>query len=561
MALDVSSLRAPMQKLYDSGVNQGYAWRREQLLRMKSMLTRHREEFAAALHQDLGKERTEALGMELVPAISEINLMLRHLKQWMKPTNVPSPGICIPAHTYVVPCPRTGPACLIIGPSNYPLCLSLQPAAGALAAGNPVVIKPSELCPATSAAMQKYCDEYFEPDVLRVVQGSVPEITALLQEEWGLIFFTGSQTVGKIIASAAAQTLTPTVLELGGKCPCYVDGDTMPGDIRQVANRIVWAKTMNAGQTCAAVDTLLVHESVVDRLLEEMKQSLVVQYGDDPRDSELGRIVSPRHAQRLVDLMKEVEKSATSDGKSNPTGKPKLICGGSTNCVVKEGYIVPTFYLNPPADSRIMKEEVFGPILPIVTVGSRQEAIDKIKNMPGTPLCLYVFTKQNRVLEEFRRSCPAGSVMRNDSVMHLSSPYIPFGGLGSSGYGVYHGKYSFDCFSHMQAVMYRPCFPGLDFGMFRFHPFGTGLKGWLVANALPLLPDIPVLYLGRWLWMALLLVTGLWAFGLLLATETRMIGPAIQQVSLFLARNLSQAAEWLKQVGATNCKETELNST
>jgi acyl-CoA reductase-like NAD-dependent aldehyde dehydrogenase len=408
----------------------------------------------------------------------------------MAPKHVPSPGFLLPAFSTITPRPKTGPACLVIGPSNYPFSLSLQPVAGSLAAGNPTVLKPSELTKAISALMHRLVTEYFDPSVFSVVLGGIPETTALLQESWGLIFFTGSETVGKIVAAAAAKTLTPTVLELGGKCPCYVD-ETAPNDLRAVANRIIWAKTWNAGQTCAAVDTLIVHESIIDRLLPELVKTLEIQFGSDPAQGELGRMTTSEHAARQVEMIQQVEKMALSSPGT------KIICGGSKKCDARSRYICPTIVLNPPRDCRLLKEEIFGPIMPIVTVKTRDEAVQLIRDMPGTPLCVYVFTKSARVFDDITRKCPSGSTMRNDGVVHLTSPHFPFGGLGSSGYGGYHGKYSFDTFSHPHMSMYRPCFPGSDFFMARYHPFGN-VKGVILEKILFKLPSTPVLHVRAW---------------------------------------------------------------
>jgi acyl-CoA reductase-like NAD-dependent aldehyde dehydrogenase len=415
----------------------------------------------------------------------------------MAAKHVPSPGLCMPAFSTITPRPKSGPACLVIGPSNYPLLLSLQPIAGSLAAGNPTVLKPSELTIAISALMHRLVTEYFDRSAFSVVLGGVPETTALLQESWGLIFFTGSESVGKIVAGAAAKTLTPAVLELGGKCPCYVD-ETAPNDLRAVANRIIWAKTINAGQTCAAVDTLIVHESIVDKLLPELVKTLEIQFGPDPAQGELGRIVSSRHAARHVEMIQQVEKAAlSSTGTSSANHGCKIICGGSNNCDAESGYICPTVVVNPPRDCRLLTEEIFGPILPVITVKTRDEAIQLIRDMPGTPLSLYVFTKSPRVFDEITRKCPSGSTMRNDALMHLASPHFPFGGLGSSGYGGYHGKYTFDTFSHPHMCMYRPCLPGMDFFMARYHPFGN-IKGVILEKILFKVPSTPVLHVRAW---------------------------------------------------------------
>ena len=550
----VPDLLAPMQELVLSLENQSYTWRRHQLLQMKRMLDNHADDFCQALATDLGKHRLEALAGELDQVQTELDKTLEHLHEWMRVQAVPSPAVLFPAWTHTVPTPLCTmsqtdcrPAVLIIGPSNYPCSLSLQPAVGALAGGNPVVIKPSELCPTVAACLQKYCHEYFDAAAVRVVQGGIPETTALLQHQpWGLVFFTGSQTVGKIVAQHAAQTLTPVVLELGGKCPCYVDGPTCPRDMRQVANRILWAKTFNGGQTCAAVDTLIVHEAVIDKLIPHLLASLRIQFGDDPYSSELGRLVSPRHARRQVELIEEIEQYI-QNRKDNDT-KTRILVGGSMTCRPKEGYVAPTIVLNPPTDCRLMREEIFGPILPILTVADRTSAIDMMRNkLSGTPLCLYVFTTKHAVFEEIRKACPAGGVMRNDCLVLLGNGDIPFGGLGSSGYGAYHGKHTFDLFTHSQPIMYRPCAPGLDFGMARFHPFGgrLSIKSVLVTNMMKL-PTVPALHSRFVLTSAMIIGLVAW-----LGVETLWIWmpfkPLIQQVGLHGAHHLSKTADWLEQ--------------
>lgn len=509
---DLNNIRQGMQNVHDSGINRSHEWRIEQLRRMKRMVVERKTEIVHALYADLGKSYTEATGAEITLLLGEINTSLANLKQWMQPQHIGSPAAAIPAFTTVTPCPKVGPACLVLGPSNYPFSLSLQPAVGALAAGNPVIIKPSELCAATAALLQKLCDEYFDPTVLKVVQGGVPETQQLLQEPWGLIFFTGSEKVGKIVAAAAAQTMTPTILELGGKCPAYVDCHHPP--LQQMASRILWAKLFNTGQTCAAIDTLVVHQDVMDSLVPALLTSLEHQYPSPRIKSELGRIVSIQHAQRLYDLIAEVEQSKDC----------RILCGGTKECRVKDRYIAPTIVLNPPKDCRLAKEEIFGPILPIFTVKSEEDAISFIRQLYGTPLCLYIFSKRDAVFDRLRSACPAGGVMRNDALILLSSQEAPFGGLGTSGYGNYHGKYSFDAFSHFQSCMTRVTGPGMDFGNLRCHPFGDEMphqiedqtlkilphprsaKSWLLDTLLVLLPTIPVMHVRRVLCVCLLLV-------------------------------------------------------
>jgi len=409
--------------------------------------------------------------------------------------------------------------------------LCLQPTIGALAAGNPVVIKPSELTSHCEQLIANLVPQYFESNVLQCVTGGIPETTALLKQRWGHIFFTGSEAVGKIVASAAAQTMTPVTLELGGKSPVYIDAEACPPNLQLAVDRIIWAKTVNAGQTCAAADTLIVHESMVADLVPAIKTSLNRQYGDDPSKSEFGRIVSPKHAQRLVDLITEVEQ--TVDDKTT-----KVVAGGSKFCDASNCYVAPTIILNPPKDCRLMREEIFGPILPIVTVQSREEAIRVMKQMPGTPLCSYIFTKSEAVFGEINQQLPAGSTMRNDCLMHLASQYLPFGGLGSSGYGRYHGQYSFDTFSHTQPIMFRPCFRGADFNFMRFHPFPRW-KRTLLLKCVVGLPGIPNLHLSV-VWKGTLLrIIGIlvWKFAVPAATQAvvwNSIADRVQDVSMWL---------------------------
>jgi acyl-CoA reductase-like NAD-dependent aldehyde dehydrogenase len=266
-------------------------------------------------------------------------------------------------------------------------------------------------------------------------------------------------------------------------------------------------KASYGSQTCAAVDTLIVHESIVDRLLPELVKTLEIQFGPDPAKGELGRMSTSQHAARHVVMIQQVEKAAlSSTGTSSKAEEEtnqgcKIICGGSKNCDVRSRYICPTIILNPPRDCRLLQEEIFGPILPVIAVKTRDEAVQLIRDMPGTPLCLYVFTKSSRVFDEITQKCPSGATMRNDALVHLTSSYFPFGGLGSSGYGGYHGKYTFDTFSHQHMSMYRPCLPGMDFLMARYHPFGN-IKGVILEKILSKVPATPVLHVRAWMLVA-----------------------------------------------------------
>jgi len=383
------------------------------------------------------------------------------LKRHMKPQKVASPGILVPSSAWIEQRPKNGPGVLVLGPSNYPVFLTLHPAVASLAAGNPTLIKPSEQCPAVCKTLAKLIPKYFDTACCRVVLGAHEQVKLLLQYHWGVVFFTGSNRVGRLVAEQAARTLSPTCMELGGKCPCYIDceNENEWWDWQMVANRIIWARTLNGGQTCAAVDYLVVPEAIVRKLLPYLVKAVKSQFGDDAYTSELGRIVKAKpHAQRLVDLIREAEDVAENDSKTGEKGKKpcEIVLGGSSYCLPEERYVCPTLVLNPPMNSRLMKEEIFGPILPIITVKNRSEGIKLIKQMEtmvGTPLCLYAFTKSHKSFEEITQSCRAGSVLRNDALVHLGNGLIPFGGLGQSGYGACRGPHSFQLFSQALPCM------------------------------------------------------------------------------------------------------------
>ena len=500
---DVEAWRALMKGTHDSAINFSYEWRMKQLGAMRRMIVENTNLLVESLNKDLGKEKTEAIGTEISQILGEITYFERNLKNLMKPQHVASPGLFAPAFTWIERRPLLGPAVLVIGPSNYPVSLCCQPAVGSLVAGNPTVIKPSELCPAVCDTLAKLVPQYFDPSDCRVVLGSAEQTKLLLRYPWGKVFFTGSPRVGRLVAQQTAVTLTPTVLELGGKSPCYIDEETCSSfDWKLLANRIMWAKLLNVGQTCAAVDYLIVPQSKVDMLLPHLKEAITTQFGSDPSKGELGRILQAKpHAQRHVDIIEELERTASEQERAtNKLGNDKPSCqivsGGSAFCRPEEKYICPTIVLNPPIDSRVMKEEIFGPILPIVTVKDRQEAIDlmhAVETSAGTPLCMYVFTDSHDVFTQITTSCRAGSVMRNDCLVHLASHQIPFGGLGQSGMGVYHGPHSFNTFSQALPCMYRPLIPGSDLNGIRMHPFGTGMKVKLVMTGLHI-PYIPAIF-------------------------------------------------------------------
>jgi aldehyde dehydrogenase (NAD+) len=328
---------------------------------------------------------------------------------------------------------------LIISTWNYPFLLSLEPVIGAIAAGNAVVLKPSEVAPASSSALAKLLEEYVDTSAIRVVEGGVPETTALLQQKWDKIFYTGSGRVGKIVMTAASKHLTPVILELGGKCPVLVDSNV---NLQVTAKRIVVGKWgCNNGQTCIAPDYIITTKAFAPKLIDALRVELLKFFGENPMESDdISRIVNLHHFTRLSKLMDE-------DNVFN-----KIVIGGQKNR--NQLKISPTILLDVPEDSLIMEEEIFGPLLPILTVENIEDSFAQI-NLRPKPLAAYCFTNNEELMKEFVRNISAGGILMNDTIVHLTVSSLPFGGVGESGMGSYHGKFSFDAFSHKKAVLYR----------------------------------------------------------------------------------------------------------
>lgn len=427
----VSKLRAA----FKTGKTRSLAWRMEQLDALKRMLIDNQEHIIDAIAADLGKPRFEAFTTEVGFLLSEIEHTQKHLAKWMKPTKVKTSVVVQPASSRIYKEPLG--VTLVIGAWNYPLQLSIGPAIGAIAAGNCVVVKPSEVSQNTSAIINGLLPQYLDSDCVRVVEGGIPETTDLLEQKWDYIFYTGNGTVGRIIMTAAAKHLTPVTLELGGKSPTIVDETA---DLKVTARRIIWGKFTNAGQTCVAPDYILVHERVHDELIAEFKSAIGEFYGDDPKSStDYGRIINERHCKRLIGLL----ESGT------------VAHGGEHD--ISEKFIAPTLMTGVDGDSAIMAEEIFGPILPILKVASIDEAIDFV-NERAKPLALYVFAKSKARAKQVIRQTSSGGGSINHVWMHLAVPGLPFGGVGESGMGAYHGHHSFDLFSHKKSILDKPTF-------------------------------------------------------------------------------------------------------
>lgn len=432
---------------YNGGRTLSVEFRRQQLQQLGKMYRENRQIFLDALKADLHKPKLEATMMEVHHLEDDVNFILNRLDKWVRTEEVPSK---VPLDKSLIYNEPYG-VVLVMGAWNYPLQLTMLPVAGAIAAGNAVVIKPSEVSAATASAIAKLVPQYLDKDCYPVVCGGIPETTELLKERFDYIFYTGSTTVGKIVRDAANKFLTPTTLELGGKSPCYIDNTV---DITVATKRILWGKLINLGQTCIAPDYILCSKEMQEEFLKTAKRVLKEWYGDDARESkDLCRIVAERHVERLASYL---------DG-------GKVVIGGKYN--VEEKWMEPTVLVDVDEKSKVMTEEIFGPILPIINVKNHVDAIEFI-NKREKPLALYVFTTKKDRQEMFMRQVPCGGVTLNDTIFHVASTDLPFGGVGNSGMGAYHGKYTFDTFTHKKSCLSRSYNSFIDKVMqFRFPPY------------------------------------------------------------------------------------------
>ncbi|PSL36425.1 aldehyde dehydrogenase (NAD+) [Labedella gwakjiensis] len=453
-AADPSDVVATLRAGFDAGLTKPLSWRRAQLRALRRLLVESGHDLEQALALDLGKSAAEAQVSEIGVVVAEVDHALRHLRRWARSVPVPVPVTLAPASARVVPEPLG--VVLVIGPWNYPVQLILGPLVGALAAGNAVVLKPSELAPETSAILARLVSRHLDPRAVAVVEGGAETTTALLGRRVDHIFFTGGGAVARIVARAAAENLTPTTLELGGKSPVWID-DTV--DIEQAARRLAWGKFMNAGQTCVAPDYVLATPAVASRLTGVLARAVESFYGVDPSTSaDYGRIVADRHVERLAGLLEGQRVSV----------------GGTVDRAAR--YIAPTVVDGTRLDSALMEEEIFGPILPIVHVQDLDEAIRVIRSREK-PLALYVFSSSREVERRILRETSSGAVGIGVPSAHLLVPGLPFGGVGASGSGAYHGKRSFDTFTHEKAVLRKPLSP--DTVALVYPPFTARREGFI----------------------------------------------------------------------------------
>ncbi len=428
--MSISSIVNKQKEYFYNGYTRSVEVRKNNLKKLYEGVQRFEQEIFQALKLDLNKSVHESFTTEVGYVLKEISFQLKHISSWSKPKRVRTALTHFGSKGKVVPEPYG--VTLIIAPWNYPFQLAIAPLVGALAAGNTIVLKPSELTPNVSKVITRMLEELFQEELVAVVEGGVEESTALLKEPFDYIFFTGSVGVGKVVMEAAAKQLTPLTLELGGKSPCIVHKDAK---IDVTARRIVWGKFLNAGQTCVAPDYMYVHASVKEQLIEALRHEIEEQYGKEPlHNDNYVRIVSERHFERLCTFLK--------DGKT--------VIGG--NYKKETLHIEPTVLTNVTWESAVMEDEIFGPILPIIEYDNIEDVIDTIQQHPK-PLALYVFSENKGVQKKVTSNISYGGGCINDVVYHLATPYLPFGGVGSSGLGSYHGEESFRTFSHYKSIL------------------------------------------------------------------------------------------------------------
>eukprot|EP00747_Dinoflagellata_sp_TGD_P206543 gnl/TRDRNA2_/TRDRNA2_80239_c0_seq1.p1 gnl/TRDRNA2_/TRDRNA2_80239_c0~~gnl/TRDRNA2_/TRDRNA2_80239_c0_seq1.p1 ORF type:complete len:536 (-),score=91.37 gnl/TRDRNA2_/TRDRNA2_80239_c0_seq1:82-1689(-) len=463
----VSEAVKGLRKAFNSDKTLSIEWRLGQLKALHRMMTEGSGELERALMQDLHKSAFESVATEISLVAAECEEAISHLTEWMKPHHTKTSGLNWPAGSYTIRDPLG--VVMVMGAWNYPVQLTLAPVVGAIAGGNCCLIRPGSYAVATSHAVAKLINKYLDPDCIRVAEGDRHLTTKLLQEKWDLIFFTGSEFVGKIIAEAAAKHLTPCVLELGGKSPTIVDRSA---HLDHAARRIVWATFLNSGQTCVRPDFCLVHKDVADEFLKVLKATVKEFYGDAQKTEWYGRLINDKAFERLSDLVS--------------THKDSIAFGGAVDS--KERFIEPTVFdfgsdLEAFRGQAVMQDEIFGPLFPLARFSSIEDVVGFVRRLPtGKPLACYCYARDKDVIDAISRRTTSGGLCINDSVMHLANHELPFGGVGESGMGSYHGEYSFKTFTHEKAVLRK--YPSIDtmpvmaqlLGA-RFPPY-TGFRQW-----------------------------------------------------------------------------------
>ena len=439
---------------FRSGATLSVSFRIEMLKKLRNAVEKYENEIGEALRKDLGKSDYEGFMCETGLVKSEISYMIRHTRRFASKHRVYTPLAQFASSSYKKPCPYGN--VLIMSPWNYPFLLTIDPLADAIAAGNTAVVKPSAYSPATSAVIAKMLSECFPPEYVAVVTGGRKENAALLDKKFDFVFFTGSQNVGKEVLRHTAETLTPAVLELGGKSPCIVDSTAK---LKLAAKRIVFGKYLNCGQTCVAPDYILCHQSVREKLTEEICVQIKKQYGEDPlTNPDYGKIINEKHFDRICGLL----------------DKDKIVLGG--RCRRETLQLEPTVMDHVTWEDAVMQEEIFGPIMPILTFDSFDEIYSMLAGKPK-PLALYLFSEDKQRIKEVTERCSYGGGCINDTIIHLATSEMGFGGVGESGMGSYHGKNGFETFSHTKSIVDKKTW--MDLPM-RYQPYKKGRYGKLL---------------------------------------------------------------------------------
>ena len=452
--MKIDEILESQRRYFRSGATLSVSFRIEMLKKLRNAVEKYENEIGEALRKDLGKSDYEGFMCETGLVKSEISYMIRHTHRFASKHRVYTPLAQFASSSYKKPCPYGN--VLIMSPWNYPFLLTIDPLADAIAAGNTAVVKPSAYSPATSAVIAKMLSECFPPEYVAVVTGGRKENAALLDKKFDFVFFTGSQNVGKEVLRHTAETLTPAVLELGGKSPCIVDSTAK---LKLAAKRIVFGKYLNCGQTCVAPDYILCHQSVREKLIEEVCTQIKKQYGEDPlTNPDYGKIINEKHFDRICGLL----------------DKDKIVLGG--RCSRETLQLEPTVMDHVTWDDAVMQDEIFGPIMPILTFDSFDEIYSMLAGKPK-PLALYLFSEDKQRIKEVTERCSYGGGCINDTIIHLATSEMGFGGVGESGMGSYHGKDGFETFSHIKSIVDKKTW--MDLPM-RYQPYKKGLYGKLL---------------------------------------------------------------------------------
>ena len=452
--MNIDQLLESQREFFRSGATLPVEFRIKMLKKLRNAVQKYETEIEAALTQDLGKSEFEGFMCEVGLVLSEISYMIRHTRKFASRKIVYTPLAQFASCSYKKPSPYGN--VLIMSPWNYPFLLTIDPLVDAIAAGNTAIVKPSAYSPATSKVIEKLISECFPPEYVAVVTGGRKENATLLEKKFDFIFFTGGQTVGKEVLRHTAENLTPVVLELGGKSPCIVDSTAK---LKLAAKRIVFGKYLNCGQTCVAPDYILCHSSVKEQLVKEVCEQIKKQYGENPlQNPDYGKIINEKHFARILGLIDE----------------EKVVLGGNVNA--EKLQIAPTVMDNVTWDDAVMQEEIFGPVMPILTFDSFDEVYELLADKPK-PLALYLFSEDKKRIKEVTQRCSYGGGCINDTIIHLATSEMGFGGVGESGMGSYHGKEGFDAFSHIKSIVDKKTW--MDLPM-RYQPYNRGLYGKLL---------------------------------------------------------------------------------